>query len=168
NDRSVICKTIYIIANAARGDDPAVVRVGGANAADAETVAPVDIWHGQAGVLDARQERHIGDLIRGLVGLELFQQALVGKDQTIDAHALLVAFGDPPQTGVHPLQRPAKDVLAHDRSLSKAHNHFGQPTAGVRLDAQAVIGDGLHLVGQLVARAVERLAPGAAAQAIGA
>src|SRR5207244_2246395 len=69
-------EAIHVVPHTAGRDDAALVRVSGADAADAEAIAPVDVGHGQAGVLDARQKGHIGYLFRCLVLLELCQQAL--------------------------------------------------------------------------------------------
>ena len=70
---------IDVVADAAGGNDAALVGIGGADAADAEAIAPVDVGHGQAGVLDAGQERDIGDLLGGLIVLELLQQRSLAK-----------------------------------------------------------------------------------------
>ena len=40
---------VDVVADAAGRNDAAFVRIGGADAADAEAVAPVDVRHGQAG-----------------------------------------------------------------------------------------------------------------------
>src|SRR5437879_5891105 len=99
--------TIYIVPHPARRTDAPLIRVGRTDAADAEAVAPVNVRHGQAGVLNARQERHVGHLVGRLVGLELFEHLLAGKDQAIDAHARFIALGNPPAAGIDLLQRAA-------------------------------------------------------------
>src|SRR5262249_40912726 len=54
---------VDVVADAARRDDATLVRIGRTDAADAEAVAPVDVRHRQAGVLDPRQEGDIRDLV---------------------------------------------------------------------------------------------------------
>src|SRR5207244_5635066 len=71
---------VDVVADAAGGDHATLVRVGGGDAADAEAVPPVDVRHGQAGVLDAGQEGDVGHLVGGLVLAELFDQPLAGED----------------------------------------------------------------------------------------
>src|SRR5262249_26340927 len=105
---------VDVVTDSAGRNDAALVRVGGADAADAEAVAPVDVRHGQAGVLDTRQKCNVGHLVRRLVLANLLQQALVGEDESVHAHARLVALWDAPAAVVDLLQRPAKDVLHHD------------------------------------------------------
>src|SRR5439155_26580645 len=66
--------TVYIVPHAARRNDTPFLRIGGADAAYAEAIAPMDVGHGQAGVLDAGQEGNICYLLRGLVLLELGEE----------------------------------------------------------------------------------------------
>ena len=87
---------IDVVAHAARRDDAAFQRIGRADAADAEAVAPVDIGHGQAGHLDARQEGDVGHLLRGLVVADLLDELFIGEDAAFGAHADLVRLRDPP------------------------------------------------------------------------
>src|SRR5687767_13923606 len=51
---------------------------------------------------------------------------------------------------------------------SDIDDHFRFPLIAHLVDAQAVIRDRLHLVFEIVARAIERLAPGGRGQAVGA
>src|SRR5207248_9860504 len=74
---------IYIITYSAGRNYAALGGVGGGDAADAEAVAPVDVRHRQAGVLDARQEGDVGHLLRRLVEADLLKQVLVGEDQAV-------------------------------------------------------------------------------------
>src|SRR4029077_15272684 len=101
----------YVVPDAARRDDAPLVGGGRGHAADAEAVAPVDVGHRQAGMLDAGQERHVGDLLGRLVLLELLHEAVVGEDETIHAHAGLVALGDPPAAVIDALERAVIGVL---------------------------------------------------------
>ncbi len=93
---------------------PPFVGIGRADAADAEAVAPVNVGHRQAGVLNAGQEGDVGDLLRRLVLLDQRHQLFVGVDQAIDAHARLVGLGDPPAAVVDLLQRAAVGILRHE------------------------------------------------------
>ena len=54
---------VDVVAHATGRDDAADRRIGSANAADAEAIAPVDVGHCQARRLDARQERDVGHLL---------------------------------------------------------------------------------------------------------
>src|SRR5262249_8386178 len=105
---------VDVVSDSARGDDAALVRIRSTDAANAEAVAPVDIGHGQAGVLDAGQRGHVGHLLGRLVLLYLWDQLIVGENQSVDAHAIFVALRNPPTRGVDSLQRPAEDILGHD------------------------------------------------------
>ena len=98
---------IDVVADAARRDDAPLLRVGRRHAADAEAIAPVDIGHGQAGLLNARQGRHVDHLLGPLVLLDLLDQRLIGEDQAIDPHVLAVALWES-STGTDPPSRAAR------------------------------------------------------------
>ena len=83
---------VDVIADAAGRDDAAFLGVGGSHSADAKAVAPVDVGHGQAGLLNAGQGRHVGDLLGTLIVLDLLDQLVVGEDDAVDAHVGAVAF----------------------------------------------------------------------------
>ena len=70
---------VDVVADAARRNDAAFGRIGGRNAADAEAVSPVDVGHGEAGHLNARQKRHVGHLLRRLIAANLLEQTLVWR-----------------------------------------------------------------------------------------
>ena len=108
---------IDVVAHAAGRNHAAFFRIGGRNAADAKTVAPVDIGHGQTGHLDARQKRHVGHLLRGLVVADLFDQFIVGKDPPFHAHADFIILRNPPSALVDLFQRPAIAGFRHFSSL---------------------------------------------------
>ena len=105
---------VDVVTHPAGRNDPAFIRIGRADSADAEAVAPVDIRHGQAGVLNTGQKGDIGHLVGGLVLLELVEQALVGVNQAVHAHALLVAPGNAPAAFIDLLQRAAIAIIGHD------------------------------------------------------
>src|SRR5262249_30229810 len=107
---------IDVIADAAGGDDAALIRVGRADAADAEAVAPVDVWHRQAGDLDTGKERDVGDLLGSLVLAELIDQPLVGENEAVDAHALLVVLRDAEAILVDLFERSRVGFLDHGKS----------------------------------------------------
>src|SRR5260221_11670143 len=65
---------VDVVADAPGRDYAAFLRIGGADTADANAVAPVNIRHCQAGELDTRQVRDVGDLVRRLVRLELLEK----------------------------------------------------------------------------------------------
>src|SRR5262249_16759615 len=88
------------------------------NAADAKSVAPMNVGHRQAGVLNARQERDVGNLLGRLILADQLDHFVVGIDQSIDAHAGLVTLGDPPAEIVHSLQWAIEGVFDHDHVLS--------------------------------------------------
>ena len=69
---------VDVVAHAAGRDHAPFVRIGRANAADAEAVAPVNIGHGQAGHLNAGQRGDVGHLLAGLVVADLLDQHVVG------------------------------------------------------------------------------------------
>ncbi len=79
---------IDVVADAARRDDTPLLRVGRRHAANAKAIAPVNIGHGQACLLNARQGRHVDYLLGPLVLLDLLDERIVGKDEPIDAHVL--------------------------------------------------------------------------------
>ena len=95
---------VDVVADAPRRDHPALLRVRRGHAANAKAVAPVNIRHGQAGLLDSRQGRHVHDLLGPLVLLDLFDELIVGEDQAIDPHVLAVAHGDLPLARPHLLE----------------------------------------------------------------
>ena len=93
---------------------PPFGRIGGRHAADAEAVAPVDVGHGQAGHLDARQKGDVGHLFRRLVVADLLDQPLVGEDSPFDPHPDLVALRNPPAALVDLFERSAVALFRHD------------------------------------------------------
>ncbi len=76
---------VDVVADAAGRHDP-LDRVERGHAADREAVAPVDVGHGERVPDDARQVRHVGDLLGRLVGADLVDQRRVGVDQPGDPH----------------------------------------------------------------------------------
>src|SRR5579864_117731 len=110
---------VDVVAHAAGGDHAAFVGISGAHAADAEAIAPVNIGHGHAGQLDARQKRDVRDLLRRLVLANLLNHSLAGEDQAIHAHALLVLPGNAPATIVDLFERTAVVFLWHDDSPAR-------------------------------------------------
>ena len=102
---------VDVVADAAGRDHAPFGRIGRAHAADAEAVAPMNVGHGQAGVLNARQKRDVGHLLGGLIVLDRVDQLVVGEDQAIDAHARLVRFGNPPASVVDALERSVVERL---------------------------------------------------------
>ena len=107
---------VDVVADAARRNHAPFGRIGGRHAADAEAVAPVDVGHGEAGHLDARQEGDVGHLLGGLIGANLLDQPLVGEDAAFDLHADLVALRNPPAGFVDPFERAAVALLGHGKS----------------------------------------------------
>ena len=102
---------VDVVADAAGRDHAAFGRIGGRDAADAEAVAPVDVGHGQAGHLNARQKGHVGHLLGRLVGADLLDQPLVGEDAAFDLHPHFVALRNPPGALVDLLQRTADSLF---------------------------------------------------------
>src|SRR5580658_8443274 len=121
---------IDVVADASRRNDAALFRVGGTDAADAEAVTPVDVGHGQAGVLDAGQKSHIGNLFRGLVIFQLREQFLTAENQPIDAHTRLVAARNPPAAIIDSFEGSSKAFLGHDES-SKGHGSRPYPAHSI-------------------------------------
>src|SRR5207248_684634 len=78
--------TIDVVADATGRNDPAFLWIRGANTTDAETIAPMNIGHGQAGMLNARQESDVGDLLQSLVLAKLFHQPFAAENDPIDVH----------------------------------------------------------------------------------
>ena len=66
---------VDVVADAAGRDHAPFLGVGRGHSADAEAITPVDVGHGQAGLLDAGQGRHVDDLLGPLVLLDLLDQA---------------------------------------------------------------------------------------------
>ena len=96
---------IDVVADAARGDHAPFLGVGRGHAADAKAIAPVNVGHGQAGLLDAGQGRHVDDLLGPLVLLDLLDQLVVGEDDAVDPHVGAIALGNPPLAGAGRLER---------------------------------------------------------------
>ncbi len=115
---------VDVVADAAGRDDSAFFGVGRRHAADAESISPVDIRHGQAGHLDARQRGHVGHLFGALVLLDLLDQGLVGEDDAVDPHVRAVALRDSPLIWADRLQRPGiSALLAHRLRLLTLVRH---------------------------------------------
>ena len=104
---------IDVVADPAGRNHAPFGRIGRAHAADAEAVSPMDIGHGEAGHLDARQRGHVGHLLGRLVVANLLDQPFVGEDAPLDPHPDLVAFGNPPEAGVDLFQRTGISLLGH-------------------------------------------------------
>jgi hypothetical protein len=109
---------VDVVADAPRRDDASFIGIGGADAADAEAVAPVDIGHGEAGVLDAGQKRDVGNLLGGLIELELFKQPLVGEDEAVHAHAGLVALRNAVAARIDFFERTVECFFRHTVPLA--------------------------------------------------
>jgi hypothetical protein len=103
--------TIDIVPNPPRRND-AFLHVHRRHATDREAVAPVDVGHRNRVAHDAWQKRHIRHLLRRLVLLDLLNHRLAGEDETVHAHARLVAFRNAPAVLVDLLQRTLPH-LAH-------------------------------------------------------
>ena len=105
---------VDVISDTAGRDDAAFLGVSGSHAANTEAVTPVDIGHGQAGLLDAGQGRHIDNLLRPLVVLDLLDQPVIGEDDAVNAHVGAVTLGNSPLTHAGPLKRPTVSLrLTH-------------------------------------------------------
>jgi len=103
--------TIDVVTNPPRRDD-ALLQIHRRHAADRKAVAPVDVGHGNRAAHDAWQKRHIRHLLGRLVLLDLLNHRLAGEDETVHAHAELVAFRNAPAVLVDLLQRTLPH-LAH-------------------------------------------------------
>ena len=108
------------------------------------------------------QKRDVGDLLRGLIFLQLLQQSFVGEDQAVDEHARLVALGNAPAAGIDLLERCREKCLS-PWSVLRSHIQIStitsasQPSARL-LDFQAVVSNRLDLMPKLMPSAIERLA----------
>src|ERR1043166_5430473 len=96
---------IDVVADATGRNDAALRGICGTNPANAEAIAPMNVGHGEAGVLDAGQGREIGDLIRRLVLADRVNKSIAGEDPSIDEHTGAIALGDLPTAFVDALQR---------------------------------------------------------------
>src|SRR5216683_4521225 len=105
--------TVDVVPDSPRRDDPTLIRVRRANAADTETVTPMDVRHRQAGMLDAGEERDVRHLVRRLVLLDRVKQAFACEDEAINAHALLVTLWNAPARGIYLFERAVESVLTH-------------------------------------------------------
>ena len=70
---------IDVVAHTARRDHAPFLRIGCANAADAEAIAPMDIGHREAGILDARQKGDVRHLLRRLILADRLDQLSSAK-----------------------------------------------------------------------------------------
>src|SRR6185295_5114110 len=104
---------VDVVADAAGRDHAAFVRIGAADSADAKAVAPVNIRHRQAGMLNAGQVGNVGDLIERLIVANGFDQRIVRVDDSVDAHAGSITLGNAPRGVVDPLERSAICFLTH-------------------------------------------------------
>src|SRR5262249_32481886 len=84
---------------------------------DAEAVAPVNVRHRQAGMLNARQEGDVGDLLGRLIGADQLDEFFTGEDQPVNAHAMPIPLGDSPEVFVDLFERSAEIALAHESIL---------------------------------------------------
>ena len=138
----------------------------------------MNVRHRQAGVLNAGQKGHVGNLFRGLITADVFDHTFVGINQPVNTHAFSVVLGNPPTAGVHLFQRPVITCLTHRSypdlygllllsdfldsltfqlfDLSDIHNHFRQPTIVRVFHFQPVIGDRLDFVIQFMPRSVNQ------------
>ena len=123
---------IDVVADAAGRDHAPFGRIGRADAADAEAVAPMDVGHGEAGHLDARQKGHVGHLLRGLIVANLLDQPLVGEDPPFDPHADLIALGNPPGALVDLFQRAGVRLVWPSQRLRKTRRREGSRSAPSR------------------------------------
>ncbi len=105
---------VDVVADPARRDHAPFLGVGGGHAADAKAIAPVNVGHGQARLLNAGQGRHVDNLLGPLVLLDLLDQLVVGEDDAVDPHVGAVALGNPPLARAGRLERSAiSSCLAH-------------------------------------------------------
>ncbi len=115
---------IDVVADATGRDHAPFRRIGRAHAADAEAIAPMDVGHRQAGVLDAGQKGDVRDLLRGLVVLDRLDQRIVGEDQAIDPHPGLVRLRNSPAGVADALERTVIRALNHvSRGIHAALAH---------------------------------------------
>ena len=77
----------------------------------------MNVRHGEAGMLDARQEGDVGDLLGRLIFTDLLDQLLAGEDVSIHAHARLVTFRNAVAARADLLERTAKRFLGHEKLL---------------------------------------------------
>ena len=68
----------------------------------------MDVGHGHRRLDDARQGRHVGELLEGSVLLDRGQQLGVGEHPGRDAHARPRALRDLPELVVEPLDRKVR------------------------------------------------------------
>ena len=109
---------VDVEAHAARRDHPGA-RVGGGHAADGETVALVDVGHGERRPDDAGQEGDVDSLLEREVGENLLQQRFVGIDECVGAHAGLGAARDEVAAGVELFE--LRELEAHREFRSAFH-----------------------------------------------
>ena len=83
--------TIDVIADAAGRNDAAFVGIRGTNTADAKAVAPMDVRHRQAGILNPGEKRDIGNLIGRVLICSMSRSSAKMRPST---HTLLVALGN--------------------------------------------------------------------------
>ena len=76
---------VDVVAHAARGHH-ALFQVEGRHPADGETIAPMDVGHGQGGPHDPRQGGHVGHLLEAPVLLDLGDHLPGSKHQPPGAH----------------------------------------------------------------------------------
>jgi len=105
---------VDVVADSAGRDHAAFLGVGRGHPSDGEPVAPMDVGHRQAGLLDAGQRGDVDHLLGAVVELDRLHQRLVGEDQAVDPHVLAVPFGNPVLARPDLFKRPLKSVrLAH-------------------------------------------------------
>ena len=89
--------------DAARRDDARGV-VGGANTADRESVALVNVRHSQTGADDSRERRHVGRLFEGFVLGDFVDDRFGCVDDNIRAHTRLAVARKSPAVVVQPFE----------------------------------------------------------------
>ena len=80
---------VDVVADSARADD-AVIDAERCNAADRESIPPMNIRHGKRIANNSRQRGNVGHLLQRLLLGNLAQHAFVGEDEPGHAHAGLV------------------------------------------------------------------------------
>ena len=137
----------------ATGRDDAVFGVGGTDAADGESIPPVDVGHGEGILHDAGEMRHISDLLQTFILLDAFHHCRAGVYASGYLHA--AGFRDLPGIVVELSCLYVHDRIriSYDKSLvsfragSGIKNHFTGPAILCVFGMESVPGDRLDLGG---------------------
>ncbi len=96
---------VDVISDGARRKDT-IPDIGGYDSSDGQAVSLVDVWHGEGGLDDSRQEGAVRHLLQGEVLHDRFHQTLIGIDDPWNPHPRFVVLREQPSIVIEFLNSP--------------------------------------------------------------